>query len=96
MMDLSFRKPGEIVKLLCQRLRKERLSRQMTQADVAARAGLGVNTVSNLEAGRSVAFESVIRVAKLRQTGASVAAIHAKNRANGAVGSVDRAGVCSV
>jgi transcriptional regulator with XRE-family HTH domain len=69
------------------------LARQMTQADVAARAGIGVNTMSNLEAGRSVAFESVIRVAKLRQTGASVAAIHAKNRANGAVGSVDRAGV---
>ena len=63
MMDLSFRKPDEIVKLLCERLRKERLARQMTQADVAARAGIGVNTVSNLEAGRSVAFESVIRVA---------------------------------
>ena len=62
-MDLSFNKPGEIVKLLCERLRKERLSRQMTQADVAARAGIGVNTVSNLEAGRNVGFESVIRVA---------------------------------
>jgi len=62
-MDLNFSKPSEIVKLLCERLRKERLSRQMTQADVAARAGIGVNTVSNLEAGRSVAFESVIRVA---------------------------------
>ncbi len=63
MMDLTFSKPGEIVKLLCERLRKERLFRQMTQADVAARAGIGVNTVSNLEAGRNVGFESVIRVA---------------------------------
>ena len=62
-MDLTFSKPGEIVKLLCERLRKERLFRQMTQADVAARAGIGVNTVSNLEAGRNVGFESVIRVA---------------------------------
>ncbi|MBW7900683.1 MAG: helix-turn-helix transcriptional regulator [Rhodocyclaceae bacterium] len=62
-MDLNFRKPGELVKLLCERLRKERLARQMTQADVAARAGIGVNTVSNLEAGRNVAFETVIRVA---------------------------------
>lgn len=62
-MDLSFSKPDEIVKLLCERLRKERLSRQMTQADVAARAGIGVNTVSNLEAGRNVGFENVIRVA---------------------------------
>ena len=63
MMYLTFSKPGEIVKLLCERLRKERLFRQMTQADVAARAGIGVNTVSNLEAGRNVGFESVIRVA---------------------------------
>ena len=43
MMDLGFSKPDEIVKLLCDRLRKERLSRQMTQADVAARAGIGVD-----------------------------------------------------
>jgi len=62
-MDLIFRKPEEVVQLLCERLRKERLSRQMTQADVAARAGLGVNPVSNLEAGRNVGFENVIRVA---------------------------------
>lgn len=63
MVDLNFSKPDEIVKLLCERLRKERLLRQMTQADVAARAGIGVNTVSNLEAGRNVGFESVIRMA---------------------------------
>jgi transcriptional regulator with XRE-family HTH domain len=66
MMDLSFSKPSEIVKLLCERLRKERLSRQMTQADVAARAGIGVNTVSNLEAGRNVGFETVVRVAMVK------------------------------
>nr|WP_253950626.1 MULTISPECIES: helix-turn-helix transcriptional regulator [Pseudomonas syringae group] len=63
MMDLGFRRPDELVKLLCERLRKERLAQQMTQADVAARAGIGVNTVSNLEAGRNVAFESLVRVA---------------------------------
>lgn len=63
MMDLSLSKPSELVKLLGDRLRKERLFQQMTQADVAARAGIGVNTVSNLESGRSVALENVIRVA---------------------------------
>jgi transcriptional regulator with XRE-family HTH domain len=62
-MDLSLSKPSEIVKLLCERLRKERLAQQMTQSDVAARAGIGANTVSNLEAGRSVVFENLIRVA---------------------------------
>ncbi len=63
MKDLVLSKPEEIVALLCERLRRERLALQMTQAEVAGRAGIGVNTVSNLEAGRSVAFESVLRVA---------------------------------
>lgn len=62
-MNLSLNKPSEIVKLLCDRLRKERLSREMTQIDVAARAGISVNTVSNLEAGRNVGFDNVVRVA---------------------------------
>ncbi|KFK96789.1 MULTISPECIES: helix-turn-helix domain-containing protein [unclassified Serratia (in: enterobacteria)] len=63
MLDLSFSKPSEIVKRLCERLRTERLAQQMTQADVAGRAGIGINTVSNLEAGRNVGFENVVRVA---------------------------------
>lgn len=63
MLDLSFSKPGEVVKRLCERLRTERLAQQMTQAEVAARAGIGTNTVSNLEAGRNVGFENVVRVA---------------------------------
>lgn len=35
----------------------------MTQAEVASRAGIGTHTVSNLEAGRNVGFENVVRVA---------------------------------
>lgn len=63
MLDLSFSKPSEIVERICERLRTERLAQQMTQADVAGRAGIAVNTVSNLEAGRNVGFESMVRVA---------------------------------
>ncbi|WP_273828472.1 helix-turn-helix domain-containing protein [Pseudomonas chlororaphis subsp. aureofaciens] len=63
MLDLSFSKPSEVVKRLCQRLRTERLALGMTQADLAGRAGIGANTVSNLEAGRNVGFEAVVRVA---------------------------------
>jgi|SRR5450830_1387571 len=63
MLDLSFNKPGEIVQRLCERLRKERLAQEMTQADLAGRAGIGINTVSNLEAGRNVGFENIVRVA---------------------------------
>jgi transcriptional regulator with XRE-family HTH domain len=63
MLDLSFSKPEEIVRRLCERLRAERLAQQLTQAELAGRAGVGVNTVSNLEAGRNVGFETVVRVA---------------------------------
>lgn len=63
MLDLSFSKPSEVVKRLCDRLRTERLAQEMTQADLAGRAGIGTNTVSNLEAGRNVGFENVVRVA---------------------------------
>ena len=63
MLDLSFSKPNEVVKRLCERLRLERLSQEMSQADLAGRAGIGINTVSNLEAGRNIGFENVVRVA---------------------------------
>lgn len=62
-MDLTLNAAADIVKLLCDRLRKERLARQMTQADVAARSGVGVNTVSNLEAGKNVGFENLVKIA---------------------------------
>ncbi len=58
-MDLKLRKPEEVVALLCERLRKERLYLEITQADVAS---IGVNTVSNLEAGRNVSFENLVRI----------------------------------
>ena len=63
MLDLSLSKPSEIVKRICERLRTDRLALEMTQADVAARAGIGTNTVSNLVAGRNVGFENLVRVA---------------------------------
>ncbi len=75
MMDLILSKPGEVVKLLCERLRKERLTQQMTQADVASRAGIGVNTVSNLEAGRNVGFENLVRVAMVLGRGKELEAL---------------------
>ena len=62
-MDLNFVKPEEVVTLLGERLRKQRLFLEMSQAEVASRSGVGVNTVSNLEAGRNVSVENLVRVA---------------------------------
>ncbi|MEQ1324911.1 helix-turn-helix domain-containing protein [Acinetobacter soli] len=62
-MDLNFIKPEEVVTLLGERLRKQRLFLEMSQAEVASRSGVGVNTVSNLEAGRNVSVENLVRVA---------------------------------
>ncbi|HFF8588516.1 TPA: helix-turn-helix transcriptional regulator [Raoultella ornithinolytica] len=62
-MDLSFTKPDEMAFLLCDRLRKERINQQMTQSELAKRAGIGVNTLSNLESGKNTGFENIIRVA---------------------------------
>lgn len=77
MMDLTLTKPDELVKLLCERLRKERLTQQMTQAEVAARAGIGVNTVSNLESGRNVGVENLVRVAMVLGRGKELEALFA-------------------
>ncbi|HBM2987464.1 TPA: type II toxin-antitoxin system HigB family toxin [Klebsiella aerogenes] len=63
MLDLSLTKPDEIVSLLCDRLRKERINQQMTQSGLAKRAGIGVNTLSNLESGKNTGFENIVRVA---------------------------------
>jgi len=62
-VDLSFIKPEEVVTLLGERLRKQRLFLEMSQAEVASRSGVGVNTVSNLEAGRNVSVENLVRIA---------------------------------
>ncbi len=62
-MDLNFLRADEIVQLLCTRLRQERLVREWTQAELARRAGVGISTLSNLEAGRNTSVESLVRVA---------------------------------
>lgn len=62
-MDLHFLRADEVVQLLCSRLRQERLVRAWTQAELARRAGVGIGTLSNLEAGRNISFETLVRVA---------------------------------
>lgn len=63
MIDLNLTRPDELLRLLCGRLKNERLAQQLTQAELALRAGLSVNTISSVEAARNVSFESIIRMA---------------------------------
>lgn len=61
-MDLSFLRPDEIVVELGGRLKRQRIAQGLTQAEVAARAGVSTPTISNLESGKNTAFETVVRV----------------------------------
>ena len=48
--------------LLGSRVQRERLNRNLTQAELAERAGIGPRTVRYLEAGRQTTVETLIRV----------------------------------
>lgn len=61
-MDLHFLSSAEIISMLCARLRQERLVLEWTQAELARRAGITVSTLSNLEAGKNISFETLVKV----------------------------------
>jgi len=44
------------------RLQRERLNRNMTQADLAHRAGVSLRTLQNIETGRSITLASLIKI----------------------------------
>lgn len=44
------------------RVRRERLNRNLTQAELATRAGVGARTARSLEAGSSTTVETLIRI----------------------------------
>jgi len=52
--------------------RAERVSRNLTQSDIANMAGLRRQTVAQLEKGLNVNFETVIRVLKTMGLGMSI------------------------
>lgn len=63
MLGFNFSRSDEIVAKVCARLKRERMVKQWTQAELAERSGISTNTVANMEAGRNVSFETVVRVA---------------------------------
>ena len=62
MLDFTFSTYHEVCKELGNRLRIRRMGLNLTQAEVAARAGVSKGTVSNIEKQGQGTLESLVRV----------------------------------
>ena len=62
MLDFTFATCEEICVELGKRLRVRRMEQNLTQAEVAARAGVSKGTVSNIEKHGQGTLESLVRV----------------------------------
>lgn len=63
MLDFKLASASEVCEHLGQRLRAQRLAQLLTQADLAARAGVSTGTVRTLENTGLVSADSLVRVA---------------------------------
>jgi hypothetical protein len=61
--DFRLASSSEVVAALGRRLRDQRMSRLMTQADLATRAGVALGAVKKLEATGKVTVETLVQVA---------------------------------
>lgn len=62
--DFSTRSSAAIAAALCRRLDEIRLSKNISQADLAKQAGVSRSTMTRIADGQSVSLDSFIRVAK--------------------------------
>ena len=65
MTTLAFSTPNELQKLLGERLKRLRLSRNLDQRTTAEKAGISEKALRNLEAGRGSTVETLLRVLKV-------------------------------
>jgi putative transcriptional regulator len=61
-IDFSVAASGQIEAALCKRLESIRLSRNMTQQQLAEEAGVSLRTIGRLEKGQGVSLDTFIRV----------------------------------
>lgn len=64
-MLLGLISPSQVAAELSSRLRKHRIAQKFTQAELASRVGVSKATIVNMEAGKNVAFETVIAVVQV-------------------------------
>ena len=62
-MRFDFYTPSEISKSLGKLLKQQRLYQNLTQVELAQRAGIGLSTVSRIESGEGGTLDNVIRYA---------------------------------
>ena len=58
-MEQTYRSPAELQSELGERLRALRLNRNLAQREVAAKAGVSLRSVINLEAGKGSTVETL-------------------------------------
>ncbi|GBE29727.1 MAG TPA: XRE family transcriptional regulator [Bacteroidetes bacterium] len=63
-IDFSVAASGQIETAICKRLEAIRLSRNITQEQLAQEAGVSVRTIGRLEKGEGVSLDTFIRVLK--------------------------------
>ncbi len=61
-IDYSVASSSQIEKDLCERLERIRLSRNITQAQLAQEAGVSLRTIGRLEKGEGISLDTLIRV----------------------------------
>jgi len=61
-IDFSLATSGQIEAALCKRLESIRLSRNITQAQLAEEAGVSPRTIGRLEKGQGVSMDTFIRI----------------------------------
>lgn len=62
MLDFSFATPSEICLELGKRLKQQRLARDLSQQELAARAGVALGTVKRIEQGGQATLDSWVKV----------------------------------
>lgn len=62
-MRFDFYTPSEISETLGKRLKHQRLNQNLTQAELAQKAGIGLSTVARIESGEGGTLDTVIRFA---------------------------------
>jgi putative transcriptional regulator len=63
-VDFTIASSKRIEEALCKRLEQIRLTRNITQAQLAAAAGISVRTIRRLEKGEGISLDTFIRVLK--------------------------------